>query len=118
MWAFPWVRRAILRLSNWVQYNIIGLNGSQNAVIGAGSFGISINGGSTGNLVQGNVIAGASLNGVVLSNVQGNDVASNWIGEDALGFGVGVNGSFANGDYGVALLAGADYNFILQTPWD
>lgn len=94
--------------NNWVQGNIIGLNGSQTAVLGAGEFGISINSGSSGNYVQGNVIAGASTNGVIMASTQSNDVTQNWIGESSNGTG------FANGEFGIALTAGANYNFILQ----
>lgn len=86
--------------NNYVMYNIIGLNASQTAAISNGAYGISINSGSQGNLIQSNVIAGASAAGVVLSNATDNSVNQNSIGQ--------------NGSYGVELLAGANYNSALQ----
>ena len=93
---------------NFVQGNIIGLNGAQNGAIGAGVYGISINSGSGGNAVQGNVVCAASSNGIILSSTQSNNVSYNWIGEDVYGYG------FLNGQYGVALVGGANYNYVLN----
>ncbi len=92
---------------NWVQNNIIGLNANQTAVISPGQFGISINSGSVDNHVTGNVIAGATHAGVILASTQSNVVNNNWIG-------ISTNGAgFGNPQFGVALLGGANYNFVL-----
>jgi hypothetical protein len=93
--------------NNFVQGNIIGLNGSQTAEIGAGNYGVSINSGSTGNNVQGNVIAGASLAGVLLQQASANNVSNNWIGESSGGTG------FPNGKLGISVVQGSDNNTIL-----
>jgi hypothetical protein len=94
-------------VQNFVQGNIIGLNGSQTAVIGAQNVGISIQSGSTGNLVSGNVLAGAIQHGVVVASATSNGINNNWIGESVFG------GQFANGAFGIALLPGASFNFVL-----
>jgi hypothetical protein len=93
--------------NNWVQNNIIGLNASQTAAISPGSYGISINSSSSGNQVTGNVICAASGSGVILASTTSNVVNNNWIGEASSG------AWFPNGQYGVVLLAGANYNFVL-----
>ncbi len=92
---------------NWVQNNVIGLNASQTGVIGTGQYGVSINNGSVNNQVTGNIICGASLSGVVLASTQSNAVNNNWIGVSTSGAG------FGNGHFDVALLPGANFNFVL-----
>jgi hypothetical protein len=93
--------------NNFVQNNIIGLNASQTAAISPGSYGVSINSNSSGNQVTGNVICAASGSGVILASTTSNVVNNNWIGEASSG------AWFPNGQYGVVLLAGANYNFVL-----
>lgn len=92
--------------NNWVQNNIIGLNANQSAIISPGTLGIAITAGSSGNHVLSNVICGASAHGVLLTNTTSNIVNQNWIGESAYGVG------FGNGQNGVALLSGANYNYV------
>lgn len=91
--------------NNWVQGNILGLNGSQTGVIGNG-YGISINSGSSGNNVQNNVIAGSSQAGVLLQQASANNVSNNWIGESASGAG------FAN-HLGISVVQNSDYNTLV-----
>jgi hypothetical protein len=93
-------------VQTFVGYNIVGLNGSQTAIIGTQSIGICVQSGSTGNLLENNVVAGATLNGVVVSSATGNGIMANWIGESASGL------AFANDAFGIALLPGASFNFI------
>lgn len=92
--------------NNFVQGNIIGLNGSQTAAIGTGNYGISINSGSSGNSVQGNVIAAAASAGVLLQQASANNVSNNWIGESSGGT------AFAN-RLGISVVQESDYNTIL-----
>lgn len=92
--------------NNWVQNNIIGLNPTQTAIVGGGSFGVSINSGSTGNHVQSNIICGAANNGVYLQNGSFNTVTGNWLGEASSGAG------FANGFYGIAAVQNSDNNYL------
>jgi len=94
-------------VQNFVQSNIVGLNGSQSAVLGIQNVGLSIQSGSTGNLVNYNVFAGATQHGVVISAATGNGVNQNWIGLSTSGVG------FANGAFGIALLSGGSFNYIL-----
>jgi parallel beta-helix repeat protein len=91
---------------NLVQGNVLGLNASQTAVVGQQYLGVYLANGSTGNLVTGNVIAGNVYHGVLVGAATGNTLSQNWIGESAYGT------AFANGGYGVCLLAGASDNAI------
>jgi hypothetical protein len=91
---------------NWVQNNIIGLNGQQTAVVAGQGVGITITNTSTRNVVQGNVIAGNQSHGVWINNAQTNNVTNNWIGKSSAGFG------FANAHFGILLLSGASFNFV------
>lgn len=79
-------------VQNFVQNNVIGDGPGQNE-------GISIQSGSTGNLITGNVVTDAAQNGVVIAAATGNAVEQNQI--------------LSNADYGIALLPGASYNWIL-----
>ncbi len=93
--------------ANWVQNNIIGLNGNQTAVLGSQAFGVYIQAFSSGNVAQGNVIAGNTYNGVNVINSTTNAVNQNWIGESSTGT------SFSTQAFGIVLMPGASYNFIL-----
>ncbi len=105
--------------SNWVQNNIVGLNGSQTGGVGRPqNWGITIESGSSYNVVEKNVTAGNDEHGIVIAGLrpvpngpvtllsQGNNVSDNWIGQSSnLTW-------FENGANGIALLPGASYNFI------
>ncbi len=92
---------------NYVQSNIIGLNAAQTAVIPGQDSGIGMQAGVTWTNVQYNVIAGSTSNGIVLANSTSNYMANNFIGKS--GYGV----AFPNGAFGVAFLAGANYNWLV-----
>src|SRR5262249_6287810 len=93
---------------NWVQYNIFGLNSSQSAVVGSQDGGIIIQLESHANVVQGNAIAGHVHNGIVVANSISNYIQGNWIGESS------SLTTFANGGFGIYLLPGASYNFLVS----
>jgi len=83
---------------NFVQNNVIGLNGDQSAGVGTEAIGVQIAAGSTRNVVQANVLANQTLHGVLISNSQTNNISGNWIGQSAFGI------NFRNAAFGVALL--------------
>jgi hypothetical protein len=93
--------------NNYVEYNTIGLNAAQSAVIGSEGVGVWLETGSSGNVVQSNTIAGMTNNAVILDNASYNSVSYNWIGEVWWGW------WFGNADYAVALLDAASYNWII-----
>ena len=91
---------------NYVHGNIIGLNAAQSAVIPGQDVGISMQAGVSYTSVQYNAIAGSTTNGIVLANSTSNYIANNFIGESGYGT------AFPNGAFGVAFLAGANYNWL------
>ena len=98
--------------NNYVQNNIIGLNSTQSQVIGNQGVGVSVQSGAQGNVVDSNVLAGHTLHGIVVSAATGNEFAFNWIGGN-------VNDQpFPNSDFGIALLSGASYNFIVNNAFE
>jgi hypothetical protein len=94
---------------NWVQYNLIGTNAAQTAKLGNQGTGLSVESGAANNVIQGNVIAGHTIHGITMRSTQGNFINGNWIGMNAAGFGTG----FENLGFGVALLTGANFNFVV-----
>lgn len=93
--------------ANWVQNNVVGLNSSQTAVPGVQGVGISIDSSSAANSITSNVVAGSSGNGFLLHSATGNYIADNFIGRAWGG------PSFPNGAFGVVLLSGASYNWVV-----
>ena len=93
---------------NYVQNNIIGLTADQTAVLGTQGVGISIQSAAVKNVVQANVIGGHTSHGIVMAATTGDYIQGNWIGRNAAGR------AFANGGFGVTLLAGASYNYVVQ----
>jgi len=94
---------------NWVQYNIFNLNAGQTAVLGTQNVAISLESTAASNVVQGNVIAGHTSHGIIMRSTTGNFIQGNWIGRSSSGT------FFANGGFGVALLSGASFNYVVQT---
>lgn len=92
---------------NYVHNNVIGLNAAQTAVIPGQDSGIGMQAGVTSTSVQYNVIAGNTNNGIVLANSTSNYMANNLIGMSGYGT------AFPNGAFGVAFLAGANYNWLV-----
>ena len=92
---------------NYVQSNIIGLNAAQTAIIPGQDTGVSMQAGVTWTSVQYNAIAGNTNNGIVVANSTSNYMANNFIGESGYGT------AFPNGAFGVAFLAGANYNWLV-----
>jgi hypothetical protein len=88
---------------NWVEDNVLGLNSAKTGVVGSQVLGILVEGGSTLNTVTFNVVAGNHGSGIDISSSQQNNVSYNTIGE----------GSFSNGNFGVELDPGANFNWIL-----
>ena len=62
-------------------------------------------------MIEGNTSAGHVEHGIFLSNTVSNYISGNWLGQSAYGV------WFANGGYGVALTAGASYNFLYSTAY-
>ena len=93
---------------NWVQYNVIGLNAAQTAALPGQQVGVAVAAGCTLNTVEWNTIAGNTVNGIVAAAVQRNSFSRNYVGRSTSG------SPFANGSYGIVLLAGANYNWVLE----
>ena len=93
-------------IGNFIQFNIFGLNSTQTAIVGVQNIGISLSSGSTYNVIQSNVLAGHTTHGMVVQNSQTNNLQNNWIGQSA------NLAQFANGGFGVALIAGGSFNFV------
>ncbi len=93
---------------NYVQNNIIGLDATQGVVLGTQGVGITIDTGSRSNVVQANAIAGHEIHGILLANTQSNFISGNWVGRAS-------NSAlrFRNKSFGIALLAGASFNFVV-----
>lgn len=96
---------------NWVQYNVMGLNEAQTAIVGTQQVGLSFELSSNSNVIEGNVFAGHTQHGVRLAGVQGNFLRGNWVGQSATGT------AFANGGFGIALLSNANFNFVWDTAY-
>ncbi len=56
---------------NWVEGNVIGMNGRQWKPLGTQNVGISIAGGSNSNLVRGNAIGGHQQHGIIVADTAG-----------------------------------------------
>ncbi len=97
--------------ANYVQYNIVGLNGSRSGVIGRQNLGISIAFASNRNVIESNVVAGHVSHGILMANSESNYVYGNYIGQN------GDGPWIANGGYGIVLLTGASRNFIVSTAY-
>ena len=93
---------------NWVQYNVIGLNAAQTAALPGQQVGVAVAAGCTLNTVEWNTIAGNTVNGIVAAAVTRNSFSRNYVGRSQSGT------AFANGSYGIVLLAGANYNWVLE----
>lgn len=94
---------------NYVQSNVIGLNGAQTGVLGVQNVGITIDSGSRSNVVEANAIAGHEVHGILMANTQSNFISGNWIGRAS-----NSTLRFRNKSFGVALLAGASFNFVVS----
>ena len=95
-------------VGNWVQYNVIGLNGAQTAILPGQEVGVAVADGCTLNTVEGNIIAGNSVNGIVARAAERNSFSRNYVGRSVTGT------QFANASYGIVLLADANYNWVLE----
>ena len=94
--------------NNWVQNNTIGLNASQTAVLGGQQVGVTVSNNATLNSIEGNVLAGNTQNGAMVDRSTSNSVSRNHVGRSSSGT------LFANGNYGIVLLGGANYNWVFQ----
>ncbi len=97
--------------ANYVQYNIIGLNGGQSAPSGRQDIGIGIAFASNRNVIESNVVAGHVSHGIFMANSESNYLNGNYVGRNGVGVWI------ANGGYGIVLLSGASRNFILSTAY-
>jgi hypothetical protein len=88
---------------NWVEFNTVGLNSAQTGVVGSQILGILLEQGSLLNTVMGNVVAGNQGSGIDIANCQNNNVSFNTLGLAA----------FANGNFGIELDPGANFNWII-----
>jgi hypothetical protein len=93
---------------NWVQYNTIGLNVDQTAALPGQQVGVSIEPGCTLNTVEWNTIGGSVSHGLVANGASRNSLSRNSVGRTAAGHVI------ANGGYGLVLLVGANYNWVLE----
>ena len=94
--------------NNWVQNNTIGLNASQTAILGGQLVGVTVFNNATFNSIEGNVLTGNTQNGAVVDQSTSNSVSRNYVGRSSIGT------LFANGNYGIVLLGGANYNWVVQ----
>ncbi len=99
----------------YVQYNIIGLNGSRtgdfSSVGRAQPVGLYIINRSIRNVIEGNIVAGQSNNGIYVEASEENYISGNYVGQNGDGI------SIANGGFGVYLGNGASRTFILSTAY-
>lgn len=96
---------------NWVQNNIIGPNAAETSALPGQQVGVAVSDKSTLNTVEWNTIAGHSVNGVVAKSVERNSFSRNYVGRSKAGVPI------ANANYGIVLLDGANFNWVLENSW-
>ena len=91
---------------NWVQYNVIGLDHTQNVVLGPQEVGVAVIEGSSHNTIEGNLLAGHTEHGVILADAASNSINENWIGMNRSGV------HKTNGAFGIVFVR-ASHNFAV-----
>ena len=100
-------------VGNKVTGNHIGISATGTVAIGNGACGVWLGEGTRHNIIGGgnpaerNVISGGKENGVVIDGSTHNTISGNFIGTDASG-----TASLGNGNIGVVLAWGAQYNLV------